>query len=368
MRGNLILTTTEKPSLRTNEVSVAIPLFAIRKFLYETPRRFTPRGNNFVVSLKFMTDPKFSLTFFKIKILLYKHFLRKEVVMRKFFLICIIGFSLLPLMVMAEDSEESESPQYKDTPYFSGMPNYSICDSKDFEFDYYNFYNGKGCTRVEGKKFYRIYTLKENAKQASILQILQNYANAVKKMGGIVVFQGLCEGEGSECAQHSDYDMMIGKVLKDNSELWVEVIAYNEGDDYELTIVVKETMKQDITANDMLDSLNAKGYVALYINFDTGKSTIKPESKPIIDQIVQLLKSNPELNLSVEGHTDNVGNPESNKKLSLERAKSVINAIVSQGIDSKRLTAVGHGQEKPIADNNTEEGRARNRRVELIKK
>jgi outer membrane protein OmpA-like peptidoglycan-associated protein len=127
-------------------------------------------------------------------------------------------------------------------------------------------------------------------------------------------------------------------------------------------------MKQDVTASSMLDALNREGHIALYINFDTGKSTIKPESKPIINQIVEMLKANPDLKISVEGHTDNVGNPKSNQTLSDERAKAVVSAIVAQGIDAKRLNATGYGQDKPIADNKTEEGRAKNRRVELVKK
>jgi len=98
------------------------------------------------------------------------------------------------------------------------------------------------------------------------------------------------------------------------------------------------------------------------------KSIIKPDSKQTISQIVQMLKANPGLNISIEGHTDNMGNPKSNKTLSDERAKAVVSAIVAQGIDAKRLSALGHGQEKPVADNKTEEGRAKNRRVELVKK
>jgi outer membrane protein OmpA-like peptidoglycan-associated protein len=162
--------------------------------------------------------------------------------------------------------------------------------------------------------------------------------------------------------------MMVGKVTKGGNELWIEVAPFNDGNDYYLTLVVKEAMKQDVTASDMFDALNREGHIALYINFDTGKSTIKPESKPIIEQITQMMKENPGLKIGVEGHTDNVGNPKSNKTLSDERAKSVVAAIAAQGIDTKRLSAAGYGQDKPIADNKTEEGRAKNRRVELVKK
>lgn len=272
----------------------------------------------------------------------------------------IVGLLLFFTIVKAQDSE------FKDTPYFSGMPSYKINDASDKEFDSYNFFNGKNCTTVEGKKFSRSYTLKEDAKQSSDLQISRNYSTAVKKMGGSVLFDGLCEG--ANCAENCGYQMMVGKVLKDNNELWIEVVPFNDGNDYYLTLIVKEEMKQDVTASAMLDSLNLKGYITLYINFDTGKSTIKSESQPIITQIVEMLKSNTDLKLSVEGHTDNVGNPKSNKTLSEERAKSVVTAIVAHGIDIKRLSSIGHGQDKPIADNKTDEGRAKNRRVELVKK
>jgi len=126
-------------------------------------------------------------------------------------------------------------------------------------------------------------------------------------------------------------------------------------------------MAQEVTAGDMLAALNKQGFVALYINFDTNKATIKPESKPIVDQIVLLLKDNPNLKVSVEGHTDNTGTPARNKTLSQERAQSVVNALTTAAIDKKRLSATGWGQEKPIADNKTEEGKAKNRRVEIVK-
>jgi outer membrane protein OmpA-like peptidoglycan-associated protein len=211
--------------------------------------------------------------------------------------------------------------------------------------------------------------LKNEGKEASGLQIIRNYSNAIKSMGGTILIEGTREAIEAVCPEGEGYARQVdGKVVKGGKELWVEVGYHEYNGTYLITVLEKEAMKQDVTASDMFDALNREGHVALYINFDTGKSIIKPESRPIIDQIVQMMKANSDLNISVEGHTDNVGNPKSNKTLSDERAKSVVSAIVGQGVDAKRLSAVGYGQDKPIADNNTEEGRAKNRRVELVKK
>jgi len=271
----------------------------------------------------------------------------------------VIVFILVSPIIQAQESE------FKDTPYFSGMPNFMIYNAEDIEFDSYNFFNGKNCTTVEGKKFKRIYSLKENALKSSAIQISRNYANAVRNMGGTVIFEGA--PQNADCADFNGLQMIVGKVVKDGNELWVEVATLG-GDDYYLTVVLKELMKQDVTAGDIFEALNRDGHIALYINFDTGKSIIKPDSESIIEQVVQMLKANPDLKLSIEGHTDNVGNPISNKTLSEERAKSVVAAIVNQGIEIDRLSPSGYGQEKPIGDNKTEEGRSKNRRVELVKK
>jgi outer membrane protein OmpA-like peptidoglycan-associated protein len=274
-------------------------------------------------------------------------------------LISVAVLLLMSPLLRAQDSE------FKDTPWFSGMPNFTIYDAKDIEFDNYNFFNGKNCTTVEGKKFIREYSVKEDAQKSSVVQIIRNYTNALKNMGGIVIYEGA--PQNAECAEYNGITMIVGKVVKEGNEMWVEVASLG-GDDYHLTIVIKELMKQDVTASNMFDALNRDGHISLYINFDTGKSVIKPESKAIIDQIVEMLKTNPDLKIGVEGHTDNVGIPASNKTLSEARAKSVVSAIVSQGIAADRLNSAGYGQDKPIGDNNTEEGRAKNRRVELVKK
>jgi outer membrane protein OmpA-like peptidoglycan-associated protein len=276
-----------------------------------------------------------------------------------FVAVLILVSPLLQVQVQAQESE------YKDTPWFSGMPNFYIYAAEDVEFGSYNFFNGKNCTTVEGKKLKRTYSLKEDAQKSSVIQIMRNYSNAIKSMGGTVIYEGM--PQNAECAENNGINMVVGKAVKDGNELWVEAVTLG-GDDFYLTIVLKELMKQDVTASNMFEALNRDGHIALYINFDTGKSVVKPESQPIIEQIVQMLKSNPDLIIGVEGHTDNVGTPASNKTLSEARAKSVVSAIVAQGISAERLSPAGYGQDKPIGDNNTEEGRAKNRRVELVKK
>ena len=270
---------------------------------------------------------------------------------------------LLPAVPLV--AQEEEGPKLKDTPYFTGMPAYRIYEADDKEFDAWNFWNGKTCVAVEGRKFHRAYILKEGAKQASELQIVRNYGNAIKSMGGTTIFDG---NDAGSCAPNAGYRMVIGKVVKGSDELWAEIAAWGDGGEYSITVVVKEAMKQDVTASALFEALNREGHVALYINFDTGKATIRPDSQPVIDQVAEMLQTNTSLMLSVEGHTDSVGTPASNKILSENRAKSVVAALAAKGIEAKRLNAAGWGQDKPIADNQTEEGRAKNRRVELVKK
>jgi outer membrane protein OmpA-like peptidoglycan-associated protein len=103
------------------------------------------------------------------------------------------------------------------------------------------------------------------------------------------------------------------------------------------------------------------------VQFDTGKSTIKAVSDPLLDSVAQVLKEHPEiLKIEVQGHTDNKGSKQLNKKLSGDRAASVLKALEKRGIESSRLAAQGYGQDKPIADNKDEEGRAKNRRVQFV--
>ena len=134
----------------------------------------------------------------------------------------------------------------------------------------------------------------------------------------------------------------------------------------------KDTYIKDVRiakgAVPLYDRLASDGKIVSYgITFDVGKSTIKPESMAEINRIAQLMKDNPDIKFSVEGHTDNTGSAASNQTLSDARSKAVVDKLVEAGISKDRFKSAGKGQTSPIADNSTDEGRAKNRRVEFVK-
>jgi outer membrane protein OmpA-like peptidoglycan-associated protein len=104
------------------------------------------------------------------------------------------------------------------------------------------------------------------------------------------------------------------------------------------------------------------------IRFDVGKATLRPESMGVLNKIYKLMNEHPEVNFSIEGHTDSDGNFDFNQKLSEERAKTVMDQLISMGIDAERLSSKGFGESKPVNTNDTPEGKAANRRVEFCKK
>ncbi|MBF0428153.1 MAG: OmpA family protein [Magnetococcales bacterium] len=101
------------------------------------------------------------------------------------------------------------------------------------------------------------------------------------------------------------------------------------------------------------------------LHFKTNKDQIEPVSFPLLDSVVTVLKNNPSLRVEIQGHTDSTGTVAKNDKLSKSRAHSVMKYLTSHGIAANRLTTAGYGSSKPIAPNNTPDGRAKNRRVEL---
>lgn len=246
----------------------------------------------------------------------------------------------------------------KDHPLLSRMLDFHISGYKVTDFDSHKFIGqDKKPVAIEGHKYYIEYLLNKGAAQPGELKIRRNIQEALKKIGGNVLFD--------------DNFNRISTIMlqKEGKESWVEVRAFN--DKYRLTIVEREAMKQEVVANAeaMGNDINTTGHVSIYgIYFDTGKSEIKPESDAAIAEIAKLLKNSGELKLYVVGHTDNVGSFDANMKLSKDRANAVANALSGKhGIDAARLKPYGVGPLSPITSNDTEEGKAKNRRVELVK-
>ena len=263
--------------------------------------------------------------------------------------------SVMMMVVLAGTaSAQADAANCKDHPMFSRMKNFVIDECKT-AFDAQEFYTANGTKTVEGQKTEIQYSMPEGNPTPSALQVRRNYGNAIKTLGGTVLYD-------------EERHLTARVVTKAGKEVWLRIEVFNEGRDYTLDVIEIEAMTQEVSANDMLDALNKSGFIALYINFDTGKAEIKTESVPVLEQIVKLLKDNPSLNVSIEGHTDNVGTAAANKVLSEQRAKAVMAAVVKGGVAATRLGAVGWGQEKPVSDNRTDEGRAKNRRVEIVKK
>lgn len=260
----------------------------------------------------------------------------------------------------------SDRPGFKDPALFTRMPDYylnSPSSFKEWQFDAYEFKVRQGektvPQRIEGHKvqYYYYFDASTRKPMPSALQVKRNYQNAALKLGGKVLFDN-----------DPTYNTTTLLITKDGRETWAEIKSGN-GATYYLTIVERQGMQQDVAANaDALkNGLAQNGHVEVPgIYFDFNKSDLKPESKPALDELVKLLQADPSLRVWVVGHTDNVGSAETNLTLSKARAASVIGALTAAGIAPARLAPFGNGPYAPVSTNATDEGRAKNRRVELV--
>lgn len=267
---------------------------------------------------------------------------------------------LFSLAFIGFAQEETDVKGSADHPLLTRMPGFYITDYdvKDFEKYEPGALYGTADASWEGKTTFIRYSLKSGAKQPSMLQIALNYENALKKIGGKILY-----------GTSDDSKTVQGKIEKGGSVTYVEAAAFNEGSKYWLYIVEKGAMKQDVSADAsaLKASIAATGKaVAEGIFFEADKAAVKPESGPALDEIAKLLKQNPALKLYVVGHTANSGTLDSCLKLSSERADAIVKALVGKGVAAARLKAVGVGPYCPAASNRTEDGKAKNRRVELV--
>jgi len=268
------------------------------------------------------------------------------------------GVVLVVVFVAGFAFAQQDKKGCKDHPLFTRMPGTYIYDCKSSEFDGRDWHDpdtqGKTKVRVEGKYYFIEYNnQKEYEGKRSDLQVTRNYQNAMKKIGGSV---------------YGDNWWTYLKLLKDGKEIWAYVSCWPNA--IKIEIIEKEAMKQEVAADAkfMSEGISSTGHVAIYgIYFDFNKSDVKPESEPALQEISKLLSGNPNLKVFIVGHTDNVGGVDYNMKLSQARADAVVKALTTKyKVNPQSLKAYGVGQLAPVAPNKTEEGRAKNRRVELV--
>jgi outer membrane protein OmpA-like peptidoglycan-associated protein len=235
---------------------------------------------------------------------------------------------------------QKDEPRSKDYPGISRMPRFFIAGYNESAFDGYNFpvtQNGSQTEqRIEGR-FIRIdYEREDKGPAVSRLQIVRNLQNAARTTGGQVL---------DDFTADPGFAAATLRLRKDGKDVWVQIEARTNS--YRQIVVERQAMQQDVVmdAAAMGTGLSEAGRVALYgIYFDTASSDLKPESEPTLAEIAKLLKQKPVLKVFIVGHTDMVGDPAANLKLSQARAQSVVNALVGKyGIPGARLSSYGSG-------------------------
>ncbi len=270
-----------------------------------------------------------------------------------------LGFSALLIFVCLAASAEPrpDAEGCHDHPLLTRMKDFYILNCREEVFGSYQFVTNEGKVTVEGRYTSMEYYIQDDAAQTSNLQIIRNHTDALQRIGGEVRYE-------------DQYSATI-ELTSADKEVWIE-IAPGAGSRYELRIVEKEIMEQEVVADAeaLRAGIDRTGHVAVYgIYFDTDKAVIKPQSQAALKEIAKLLQGNPGLNVHVVGHTDMVGALAHNMQLSQARAAAVVEALVADhGIARDRLAPGGVGPLAPVAPNDTDAGRALNRRVELVKK
>lgn len=268
-------------------------------------------------------------------------------------------------------------------PYIGLPEGYEPNGLQTSAFEQVPFWTGDRLEPVEGQ-VWSAGVYPADGKTFSGLELSRNIASLVQAMGGQKIFEGKLPAQATADTNAwpngvaTRFVAGLGDIYNDPSQtfvihrqdrdIWVHlcVSLYNAG------LLVVETKPVQITATLLPASalkaqIDTTGKVALHVNFATDKTDILPDSQPQIAQVVALLAQDPALALAVNGYTDNSGDAAHNKVLSEGRAKAVVAALVAQGIAAQRLTAAGYGDADPVADNASEQGKAQNRRVELVK-
>jgi len=278
--------------------------------------------------------------------------------MNRFKLSFLVVFVIISV-VSAYAQTEKEHSLIRPFPGSKLMPKGEYSNFSEYTFRIADTKTKKTVKKTVKGKFwrltYRLYDAKGNWDGShSILEYRENYKQAALEKGGTILF----EDQGY---------LTFTLPGDDGSTTWCEVHIWNKSQQ-DLRIIEEAGFKKSLTFGpaEMKAALDADGRVQLYgIVFDLDKATLQQESTKQLQHVVILLKENPELKIEVQGHTDDQGSDDYNLKLSQRRAETVVTYLGLFGIDSGRLTPKGFGESKPLMPNTNDEGRAKNRRVEL---
>lgn len=269
--------------------------------------------------------------------------------------VSIVAVGLLAGGVLRAQDERVDAENCHDSPLITRMPGSKIlnCDHKEFEQVKVRTGTNKDNEAIEktieGEYWSWEYGVREGVGD---FQVFRNFETALRRAGWTIDWS---DTPG------------VGQIIAHKGGTWC-VIEVNGS--YKQTILTVKAMQQEVAADasQIQDELSKTGHMAIYgIQFETGKAAILPASEGVLAEVQKMLEQNESWRIRIEGHTDNVGQKAANQTLSDKRAQAVMGWLLAHGIDASRLTAKGYGDNKPVADNGAEEGRAKNRRVELAK-
>ena len=256
------------------------------------------------------------------------------------------------------------SHKAEEHPIIMSIPGFQLVHAqsrtKNYSSHQFQVKKGKKAEKIEkiGKYWHLRYVIKDVKgkidRTVSREEIVQNYKEAAIEKGGNILYE-------------FGYLLTFTLTREDGGKTWAFLSA---GDgSYDLYIIDEAAFKKQLTfgAEEMKKVLDEEGHVAIYgINFDIDRAVLKLGAEAALIEMVKLMKNNPDLKIEIQGHTDNTGSTDHNLDLSTRRAETVKKFLLLYGIEASRMVTKGYGEEKPVATNDTKEGRAMNRRVELV--
>lgn len=319
--------------------------------------------------------------------------------MKRITIIFAIALLMISTSVFAQRTTDIKGS--KDYPMISRFEGSIIQYYKEFKWQDYQVPLSKMVTteergryfekskKLEGKVVRTQYTASPDNNPS---YVYKNYEAAFENAGFEILFQGKGdEGLGDEPAdfcrtfygdivrkfgfaynpQGQNHAMIVAKTNKDKRDIYAVIYISGFSD---VTLITQDVIETEaaktgkVTAQNINEDISANGHIAIYdIHFDTGKSEIKSGASVALRNIAEYLQAHTSQKFLIVGHTDNVGNFDTNIKLSKERAKAVMNELITKyNVKPEQLKACGDGSTAPVASNSTDDGKAKNRRVEIV--